>query len=368
MLQLKAVYMLIINFTLKKNGLSGAVEAGENVKPSEGIAERIPISPAAETERPDTPLEMVDPSLIDNEVEVTPYIPTPPLITRCEKSTKTIPPILHVKRLELGKRLMEEQPTDPLSVECTNQKSLPHSFYYKSRAQKPVASFYARDIEDELAFVLNLALNQEADLGDYITFMMNFRTVLNNLKHSEVIELQTVYGMNIIDLMMQILPDNEPHNAPWLECFSYSEPADLHSDHVEQEAFKGKGEFIQFLCTVYAKPKLYGLAYKSWRQHRAQTLVTWTQLAQEVMDGCFNRNDPIVYLQCQTRAPLTQQWQTCAPLPQHDALARKDTLWPCVSHTLPPTTPGCKKHLPPLQGTQPIESTQPLEVNTMLRP
>ncbi|GFX73099.1 uncharacterized protein TNCV_1705011 [Trichonephila clavipes] len=55
----------------------------------------------AEPERP--PMEMVDPSFSVNTVEV-----TPPLITRCDKSTQTISPYLHVKRLDLGKRRMEQ--------------------------------------------------------------------------------------------------------------------------------------------------------------------------------------------------------------------------------------------------------------------
>ncbi|GFS54582.1 uncharacterized protein TNCV_2749001 [Trichonephila clavipes] len=59
----------------------------------------------AEPERP--PMEMVDPSVSVNTVEV-----TPPLITRCDKSTQTIFPYLHVKRLDLGKRRMEQPQTN----------------------------------------------------------------------------------------------------------------------------------------------------------------------------------------------------------------------------------------------------------------
>ncbi|GFW27960.1 hypothetical protein TNCV_768401 [Trichonephila clavipes] len=55
----------------------------------------------SEPERPT--MEMVDPSVSVNTVEV-----TPPLITRCDKSTQTISPYLHVKRLDLGKRRMEQ--------------------------------------------------------------------------------------------------------------------------------------------------------------------------------------------------------------------------------------------------------------------
>ncbi|GFX70250.1 hypothetical protein TNCV_4616871 [Trichonephila clavipes] len=57
--------------------------------------------PPAETERP--PMVMVDPSVSVNTVEV-----TPPLISRCDKGTQTISPYLHVKRLDFGKRRMEQ--------------------------------------------------------------------------------------------------------------------------------------------------------------------------------------------------------------------------------------------------------------------
>ncbi|GFU59118.1 hypothetical protein TNCV_4078741 [Trichonephila clavipes] len=57
--------------------------------------------PPAEPEIP--PMEMVDPSISFNTVEV-----TPPLIIRCDKSTQTISLYLHVKRLDLGKRRMEQ--------------------------------------------------------------------------------------------------------------------------------------------------------------------------------------------------------------------------------------------------------------------
>ncbi|GFW96935.1 hypothetical protein TNCV_4183861 [Trichonephila clavipes] len=77
-------------------------------------------------------------------------------------------------------------------------------------------------MEHELAFTLHLAMYQKADLGDYITFMMNFRGVLIRLKPSEVIELETVYAVNIIDLMMEILPYHDPHDVPWFESFPIS--------------------------------------------------------------------------------------------------------------------------------------------------
>ncbi|GFW27942.1 hypothetical protein TNCV_768221 [Trichonephila clavipes] len=118
-------------------------------------------------------------------------------------------------------------------------------------------------MEDDLAFTLHLALYQEADLGEYITFMMNFRKNLNSLKPFELTVLETICDMIIIDLLIQVLPDHEPHDVPWFEPYSYFEPAHLHSDYLEQEAAKGKGTFIQALWTQYAIPKLYGLVYKT---------------------------------------------------------------------------------------------------------
>ncbi|GFU21222.1 hypothetical protein TNCV_4671161 [Trichonephila clavipes] len=114
-------------------------------------------------------------------------------------------------------------------------------------------------MEADLAFTLHLALYQEADLGEYISFMMNFRTNLNSLKPFEVIKLEKIGAMIIIDLLIQVQPDHGPHDVPWFESYSYFEPADLDRAYMEQEAAKGKGAFIQALWTQYAIPKLYGL-------------------------------------------------------------------------------------------------------------
>ncbi|GFV33266.1 hypothetical protein TNCV_1497881 [Trichonephila clavipes] len=99
--------------------------------------------------------------------------------------------------------------------------------------------------------------------------------------------------VNIVEvtppLITRFLPDHDPHDVPWLEPYSYFEPADLDSYYIEQEAAKGKGAFIQALWTQHAIPKLDGLVYKAWGQYGAQNLTTWTQLAQEVLDGCFGQ-------------------------------------------------------------------------------
>ncbi|GFQ73012.1 hypothetical protein TNCT_514291 [Trichonephila clavata] len=72
------------------------------------------VSPPAkrlvEPERPVTPLERVDPSVLMTgaHVEVTSRLPTPPLMTRCNKSTQA-----YSSHLELGKRLLEQPPFLP---------------------------------------------------------------------------------------------------------------------------------------------------------------------------------------------------------------------------------------------------------------
>ncbi|GFT64473.1 hypothetical protein TNCV_2382271 [Trichonephila clavipes] len=73
-------------------------------------------------------------------------------------------------------------------------------------------------MEHELAFPLHLAMYQEAELGDYITFMMNFRGVLIRLKPSEVIELETVYAVNIMDLMMAQAVLDGCFGQKWPDC------------------------------------------------------------------------------------------------------------------------------------------------------
>ncbi|GFU14307.1 DUF4817 domain-containing protein [Trichonephila clavipes] len=167
------------------------------------------------------------------------------------------------------------------------------SVHYKRRAQKPQSLHFTQRHGTRISLhPASCHVPQEADLGDYITFMMNFRGVLIRLKPSEVIELETVYAVNIIDVMMEILPYHDPHDVPWFESFSYFEPADLDSEFMEQEAAKGKGAFVQALWTQYAIPKLYFLVYKAWRRYGAQNLTTWTRLAQAVLDGCFGHKWP----------------------------------------------------------------------------
>ncbi|GFS58269.1 hypothetical protein TNIN_197481, partial [Trichonephila inaurata madagascariensis] len=111
----------------------------------------------------------------------------------------------------------------------------------KAGAQKPVTSFYSRDMEDKLAFTLNLALYQEANLGDYINFMIQFRSSLNALKPADVIVLEPIFTVDLVEQMQQLLPNLGPREIPTFESFAYFEPADAFDEYLEQEASKGKG-------------------------------------------------------------------------------------------------------------------------------
>ncbi|GFU88364.1 hypothetical protein TNCV_847571 [Trichonephila clavipes] len=138
-------------------------------------------------------------------------------------------------------------------------------------------------MEAKQTFQLYLAKYQGLGLGAYITFVMYLTLFL------KTIIIQDVNAVTIIDLLIRVLPDHEPHDVPWYECFSYFEPADLHNDYLVQEAVKGKGAFIQAIWNVHANPKLYSLAYKAWRRHGPHDLTSWTELAHTVLDGCYGQ-------------------------------------------------------------------------------
>ncbi|GFX12274.1 hypothetical protein TNCV_63201 [Trichonephila clavipes] len=54
-------------------------------------------------------------------------------------------------------------------------------------------------MEDEKAFGLNLALYQGANIGDYINFLVQFRSSLNSLKPTEVIAHEPIYTVPLVE-------------------------------------------------------------------------------------------------------------------------------------------------------------------------
>ncbi|GFX57433.1 hypothetical protein TNCV_3138521 [Trichonephila clavipes] len=139
---------------------------------------------------------------------------------------------------------------------------------------------------------------------------------------NSIIDLHTDTEQRIGELLTKVLPDHHSLDILRVRAFARSEPKDVSSDYVEQEASKGKGAFIQALWTLYAKSSLYRLAYKAWKRHGPQNLTTWTLLAQAVLDGCYAEKWPDTVFQ------VPDVCSICLS-PMH--WPEKDTLWPWVS-------------------------------------
>ncbi|GFX33202.1 hypothetical protein TNCV_2353711 [Trichonephila clavipes] len=147
-------------------------------------------------------------------------------------------------------------------------------------------------MEAEHAFQVYLIQYQGVHLSDYITFMTQFRIIVNGLQPPEIIDLHT--EQRIGELLTKVFPDHHSLDILRVRAFARSEPKDVSSDYVEQEA--SKGAFIQAL---YAKSSLYGFAYKAW--NGPQKLTTWTLLTQAV--DVMPRNGPIPCFKSPTYAP-----------------------------------------------------------------
>ncbi|GFU74866.1 hypothetical protein TNCV_4961941 [Trichonephila clavipes] len=145
-------------------------------------------------------------------------------------------------------------------------------------------------MEAEHAFQVYLIQYQGVHLSDYITFMTQFSIIVNGLQPPEIIDRHT--EQRIGELLTKVFPDHHSLDILRVRAFARSEPKDVSSDYVEQEASKGKGAFIQALWTPYAKSSLYRLAYKAWKRQGPQNLTTWTLLAQAVLDGCYAEKLP----------------------------------------------------------------------------
>ncbi|GFU15857.1 hypothetical protein TNCV_2367981 [Trichonephila clavipes] len=186
-------------------------------------------------------------------------------------------------------------------------------------------------METDETFQLYLIKYQGVHLSDFITFMTHFQIIVNGLQPPEIIDLYTNTEKRIVELLTKVLPHHHPLDIPCFKAFASFEPKDVSSDYLEQEASKGRGAFIQALWTLYAKSNLYRLAYKARKRHTPQNLTTWTLLAQNGVGWRLCR-EMARYRVSSARRVLH--------LSESDALARKDTLWPCVSLAMSAATPG----------------------------
>ncbi|GFX06606.1 uncharacterized protein TNCV_382021 [Trichonephila clavipes] len=117
----------------------------------------------------------------------------------------------------------------PRAMHMTDQNS------YKNRTRKPHRHRgRAR---------LSSPPDQAVYLSDYITFMTQFRIIVNGLQPPEIIDLHT--EQRIGELLTKVFPDHHSLDIFRVKAFARSEPKDVSSDYVEQEA--SKGAFIQAL-------------------------------------------------------------------------------------------------------------------------
>ncbi|GFW07725.1 uncharacterized protein TNCV_3918581 [Trichonephila clavipes] len=134
-----------------------------------------------------------------NEVEVSSRIPTPPLITRCDKSIQTDPSNLHFK---------------PIGKTTTRENN-----------------------------IILLVLNHHPLLT-----LGNDGFILQPV--NGIIDLHTETEKRIVELLTKVLPHHHPLDIPGFRALASFEPKDVPSDYLEQEAAKGKGAFIQALWTL----------------------------------------------------------------------------------------------------------------------
>ncbi|GFW69010.1 hypothetical protein TNCV_2919081 [Trichonephila clavipes] len=159
-------------------------------------------------------------------------------------------------------------------------------------------------MEADQTFQIYLIKYQGVHLSDFLTFMTHFRIIVNVLQSPEIIDLHTETEKRIVELLTKVLSHHHLLDIPCFRAFASFEPKDVSSDYLEQEDAKGKGAFIQALWTLYAKSKLYSLAYNAWKRHGLQSLTTWTLLAQAVLDGCYGEKWPDTVFQVPDVCPI----------------------------------------------------------------
>ncbi|GFX85864.1 hypothetical protein TNCV_2472661 [Trichonephila clavipes] len=120
---------------------------------------------------------------------------------------------------------------------------------------------------------------------------MNFRSVLIRLKPTELIKLEIICAMNIIDLMIQILPEHEPHDVPWFESFSYFEPVELASEYMEQKAAKKESCLHPSLMDAICHTQIVRFGVQGLETIWCPKLTTMTRLPQRCWTHVLGRND-----------------------------------------------------------------------------
>ncbi|GFT07449.1 hypothetical protein TNCV_3789271 [Trichonephila clavipes] len=95
-------------------------------------------------------------------------------------------------------------------------------------------------MEADQTFQLYLIKYQGVHLSDFITFMTQFRIIVNGLQPPEIIDLHTDPEQRIVELLTKVLPHHHPLDIPRVRAFASFEPKDVSSDYLEKEASKAK--------------------------------------------------------------------------------------------------------------------------------
>ncbi|GFW05459.1 hypothetical protein TNCV_2584391 [Trichonephila clavipes] len=154
-------------------------------------------------------------------------------------------------------------------------------------------------MEAEHAFQVYLIQYQGVHLSDCITFMTQFRIIVNGLQPPEIIDLHNDTEQRIGELLTKVFPDHHSLDILRVRAFARSQPKDVSSDYVQQEA--SKGAFIEALW-------MPNPAYTVWHirlgnDRVRQNLTTWTLLTQAVLMDVMQRNGPIPCFKSPTYAP-----------------------------------------------------------------
>ncbi|GFT62818.1 hypothetical protein TNCV_1606531 [Trichonephila clavipes] len=91
-------------------------------------------------------------------------------------------------------------------------------------------------MEADHTFQVYLIKYQGVHLPDFITFMTQFRIIVNGLQPPDIIDLHTDTEQRIVELLTKVLSDHHPLDIPRVRAFARFEPKDVPSDYVEQEA------------------------------------------------------------------------------------------------------------------------------------
>ncbi|GFY73637.1 hypothetical protein TNIN_440561 [Trichonephila inaurata madagascariensis] len=155
-------------------------------------------------------------------------------------------------------------------------------------------------MEDEKAFALNLAIYQGADLGDYINFMIQFRSSLNALKPADVIALEPIYTVDL--------------RSRCNSCCQILTPEILRSSHLHtlnrrmrltntwnRRPARERAPLSK-PCDCDWQTQTVHICAQGLTEHGPQTR-PWMKLAQIVLNGCNGQKWPIACFKCPNPAP-----------------------------------------------------------------